>query len=155
MKCKFCGCIDSKVIDSRTSDDFTAVRRRRECSQCGKRFTTFEEYETIPILVVKSDNTRQPFDREKIRKGIMRACEKRPVAIAQIDKVVEEIEKELNNTLAQEVQSKVIGEMVMAKLREIDQVAYIRFASVYRQFTDISNFFELLNDFASEKKNNF
>ena len=100
MKCKFCGCVDSKVIDSRTSEDFSAVRRRRECSQCGKRFTTFEEYETIPILVIKSDNTRQPFDREKIRKGIMRACEKRPVAIAQIDKVVEDVEKELNNSLA-------------------------------------------------------
>jgi len=155
VKCKFCGCTDSKVIDSRTSEDFLAVRRRRECTNCGKRFTTFEEYETIPILVIKSDNSRQTFDREKIRKGIMRACEKRPVAIAQIDAVVEDIEKELNNTLAQEVESKVIGEMVMTKLRELDQVAYVRFASVYRQFTDISNFLELLKDFSTDKKNSF
>ncbi|MBR7091513.1 MAG: transcriptional repressor NrdR [Clostridia bacterium] len=151
MKCKFCGCVDSKVIDSRTSDDFLTVRRRRECTKCGRRFTTFEEYETIPILVIKSDNSRQPFDREKIRKGIMRACEKRPVAITQIDALVQDIEKELNNTLAQEIESKLIGEMVMSRLRELDQVAYIRFASVYRQFTDISNFLELLDDFSSDQ----
>ena len=150
MKCKFCGCANSKVIDSRLNEDGTSIRRRRECAQCGKRFTTFEEYETIPILVVKSDGSRQPFDREKIKKGIIKACEKRPVAILQIEQVVNDIEKEIYNTLAQEVSTQTIGELVMKGIRELDQVAYIRFASVYRQFTDVSNFIELLDDFKSE-----
>lgn len=152
MKCKYCGCVDSKVIDSRTSDDYLTVRRRRECINCGKRFTTFEEYETIPILVVKKDGSRQAFDREKIRRGIIKACEKRPVTINQIEQMVLNVEKEVYNSLAQEISSQRIGEAVMQQLKKVDEVAYIRFASVYRQFTDISNFVELLNDFTQESK---
>lgn len=150
MKCKFCDSANSKVIDSRLNEDGTSIRRRRECAKCGKRFTTFEEYETIPVLVIKSDGSRQPFDREKIKRGIIKACEKRPVTILQIEQVVNNIEREVYNTLAQEVSSKSIGELVMQSIRGLDQVAYIRFASVYRQFTDVSNFIELLDDFKSE-----
>ena len=152
MKCKFCGFNDSKVIDSRTSDDNMTVRRRRECVKCGRRFTTFEEYETIPILVVKRDGTRQAFDKEKLKRGIIKACEKRPVAIAQIDEIVNSIEKDINNSLLQEIDSNEIGQKVMVQLKKIDEVAYVRFASVYRQFTDISNFIELLDDFKKEIK---
>lgn len=150
MKCKFCENSNSKVIDSRLNDDGTSIRRRRECTKCGRRFTTFEEYETIPVLVVKSDGSRQPFDREKIKRGIIKACEKRPVTIVQIEQVVNDIEREVYNTLAQEVSTQAIGELVMKGIRELDQVAYIRFASVYRQFTDVSNFIELLDDFKNE-----
>jgi len=152
MKCKFCGCVDSKVIDSRVSEDFLTVRRRRECTNCGKRFTTFEEYETIPVLVIKKDGSRQIFDREKVRIGIIKACEKRPVTIQQIETMVQNVEKEVNNSLAPEINSQLIGEAVMTQLKKFDEVAYIRFASVYRQFTDISNFVELLNDFKEENK---
>lgn len=152
MKCKFCDSLDSKVIDSRLNENGTAVRRRRECTKCGRRFTTFEEYETIPVLVIKSDGSRQPFDREKIKRGIIKACEKRPVAIAQIENVVDDIEREIYNNLEQEVSTQKIGELVMRGIRELDQVAYIRFASVYRQFTDVSNFIELLEDIKNEIK---
>jgi len=152
MKCKFCGCVDSKVIDSRVSEDFLTVRRRRECTNCGKRFTTFEEYETIPVLVIKKDGSRQIFDREKVRIGIIKACEKRPVTSQQIETMVQNVEKEANNSLAPEINSQLIGEAVMTQLKKFDEVAYIRFASVYRQFTDISNFVELLNDFKEENK---
>ncbi len=150
MKCKFCNNANSKVIDSRLNEDGTSIRRRRECTECGRRFTTFEEYETIPVLVVKSDGSRQPFDREKIKRGIIKACEKRPVTIIQIEQVVNDIEKEIYNTLAQEVSTQTIGELVMKGIKGLDQVAYIRFASVYRQFTDVSNFIELLDDFKNE-----
>lgn len=153
MKCKYCGCVDSKVIDSRTNDDCTSVRRRRECINCGRRFTTFEEYETIPVLVVKSTGDRQPFDREKIRRGIIKACEKRPVTFAQIEEMVANIEKEIYNSLEPEITSTKIGELVMEQIKNVDEVAYIRFASVYRQFKDVSNFMELLNDFKKEIEN--
>ncbi len=152
MKCKFCDSLDSKVIDSRLNENGTAVRRRRECVKCGRRFTTFEEYETIPVLVIKSDGSRQPFDREKIKRGIIKACEKRPVNISQIEAVVDDVEREVCNILEQEVSTKKIGELVMNGIKKLDQVAYIRFASVYRQFTDISNFIELLEDINKEKK---
>ncbi len=152
MKCKFCDSLNSKVIDSRLNEDGTSIRRRRECTKCGKRFTTFEEYETIPTLVIKSDGSRQPFDREKIKRGIIKACEKRPVTIVQIEQVVDNIEREVYNTLAQEINSKAIGELVMKSIKQLDQIAYIRFASVYRQFTDVSNFIELLDDFKNEIK---
>lgn len=150
MKCKFCDSLDSKVIDSRLNENGTSVRRRRECTKCGRRFTTFEEYETIPVLVIKNDGSRQPFDREKIKRGIIKACEKRPVTLSQIEEMVCEIEKEINNSLEPEISSKKIGELVMKAIKSVDQVAYIRFASVYRQFTDVSNFIELLDDFKSE-----
>ena len=155
MKCKFCGSLESKVIDSRTNEDCTIVRRRRECTKCGRRFTTFEEYESIPVLVVKANGYRQPFDREKIRKGIIKACEKRPVTFAQIEEMVSNIEKAIYNTLEPEIQSSKIGELVMNEIKKVDEVAYIRFASVYRQFKDVSNFIDLLNDFKAEieKKN--
>ncbi len=155
MKCKFCGSLESKVIDSRTNEDCTIVRRRRECTKCGRRFTTFEEYESIPVLVVKANGDRQPFDREKIRKGIIKACEKRPVTFAQIEEMVSNIEKAIYNTLEPEIQSSKIGELVMNEIKKVDEVAYIRFASVYRQFKDVSNFIDLLNDFKAEieKKN--
>lgn len=144
MKCLYCGCEDTKVIDSRTNEDVTSIRRRRECPSCGKRFTTFEVYETIPVMVIKKDGSREPFDREKIRKGMVKACEKRLVTMAQIEKVVGDIEKSIYNSLAQEVTSLKIGEEVMKALKSLDEVAYIRFASVYKQFTDIDNFIELL-----------
>ncbi len=150
MKCKFCNSANSKVIDSRLNEDGTSIRRRRECVECGRRFTTFEEYETIPVLVIKSDGSRQLFDRDKIKRGIIKACEKRPVTISQIEKLVDNIEREVYNTLAQEISTQTIGEMVMSGIKTLDQVAYIRFASVYRQFTDVSNFIELLEDFKNE-----
>ena len=150
MKCKFCGFGDSKVIDSRTSDDNMTVRRRRECPKCGRRFTTFEEYETIPVLVVKRDGTRQAFDKEKLKRGIIKSCEKRPVTLAQMDEIVNSIEKDINNSLLQEIDSNEIGQKVMAQLKKVDEVAYVRFASVYRQFKDISNFIELLDDFKKD-----
>lgn len=153
MKCKFCGCVDTKVIDSRENEDSTSVRRRRECSNCGRRFTTFEEYETIPVLVIKSDGSRQPFDREKIRRGMIKACEKRPVTFAQIEEMVSNVEKGIYNLLEQEVDSKKIGELVMEQIKQVDEVAYIRFASVYRQFKDVSNFIDLLNDFKKDIEN--
>ena len=150
MKCKFCDSLDSKVIDSRLNENGTSVRRRRECTKCGRRFTTFEEYETIPVLVIKNDGSRQPFDREKIKRGIIKKKKKRPVTLSQIEEMVCEIEKEINNSLEPEISSKKIGELVMNAIKPVDQVAYIRFASVYRQFTDVSNFIELLDDFKSE-----
>lgn len=150
MKCMFCGGGDSKVIDSRPVEEVNAIRRRRECASCGKRFTTYETVETTPILVIKADGTRQPFNINKVKNGIIRACEKRPVQIHQIDKLVGDIEKRLYNSLDQEVSSKTIGELVMNGLKGIDDVAYIRFASVYRQFKDSSIFLDeltkLLND---------
>ncbi len=146
MKCIYCGFEDSKVIDSRSTDEFNSIRRRRECLKCGKRFTTYETVETSPILVIKSDKSRQPFDPQKIKRGIIKACEKRPITMAQIDQAVLEIEKQIQNTLEQEVPSQKIGEMVMDKLKSLDEVSYVRFASVYRKFKDITTFIDFLNN---------
>lgn len=142
MKCMFCGCEDSKVIDSRHTEDGMSIRRRRECSGCGRRFTTFETIETVAFLVVKRDGTRQSYDKSKVKNGIIRACEKRPVSMAQIDAVVNNIEKALYNSLDTEITSQKIGDLVMKELKELDEVAYIRFAAVYRQFKDSATFFE-------------
>ncbi|HIU59858.1 MAG TPA: transcriptional repressor NrdR [Candidatus Stercoripulliclostridium merdigallinarum] len=142
MRCPFCGNMDSKVVDSRVSDDGASIRRRRECTACGKRYTTYEKVESTPILVIKNNGTRQIFDINKIKNGIIKACEKRPVSMAKIDKMVSDIEKQVNNTLAQEISSKKIGELVMEGLKDLDEVAYVRFASVHRQFKDINTLME-------------
>jgi len=144
MKCMYCGCKESRVIDSRTSENGESIRRRRECISCGKRFTTYETVETTPVLVVKANGTRQPFDINKVKAGIIKACEKRPVPIVMIDKLCEDVQKQVYNSMDQEVSSKQIGEMVMEGLRELDEVAYVRFASVYRSFKDISTFMDEL-----------
>lgn len=146
----FCGCLESKVVDSRSTDDGTIIRRRRECLKCGKRFTTYETVENTPILVVKTSGARQAFDPSKIKNGIIKACEKRPVPVSKIDKLVDDIQKKIYNSMAQEISSKEIGEMVMQGLKAIDEVAYVRFASVYRSFTDISSF---LNEIEKMEKN--
>lgn len=146
MKCIYCGGEESKVLDSRNSDESNAIRRRRECLACGRRFTTYETIETLPILVVKNDGSRQSFDANKLKSGIIKACEKRPVSISQIDSVVEKIEKHIQNKLTQEIKSSQLGEMVMDALKELDEVAYVRFASVYRQFKDVESFKKLLEN---------
>lgn len=153
MKCMYCGCTESKVIDSRSTDEDRTIRRRRECMQCGRRFTTYETIETTPVLVIKNDGARQAFDANKIKNGIIKACEKRPVSLSKIDKLVEDIKKEIYNSLEQEISSKRIGEMVMDGLRGIDEVAYVRYASVYRQFTDISSFMRELEALMQHKDN--
>lgn len=137
MRCQYCGSLESKVIDSRLSDDGFSIRRRRECTVCLKRYTTYEKIESAPVLVIKSNGTRQMFDPAKIRSGIVKACEKRHVSAAQIDRAVTNIERQIHNSLAQEVTSRKIGEMVMKELKELDDVAYVRFASVHREFKDI------------------
>lgn len=147
MKCIYCDYTDSKVIDSRSTDDGKCIRRRRECLKCGKRFTTYEMIELTPVLVIKNDKTREPFDPSKIKNGIVKACEKRPVAMKDIDEVVAKIEKQIYNSLEQEVATSKIGEMVMSALRELDEVAYVRFASVYRQFKDVTTFLEFIKEF--------
>lgn len=144
MKCPYCGEIDNKVINSRLSKKGESVRRRRECIKCGHRFTTFEVVEQIPIIVIKKDNSREEFDRQKIVKGLLKACHKRPVSMADIDKIVDAVEKELNNSMEKEVSGKKIGESILKRLRDLDEVAYVRFASVYRQFKDVSEFSEEL-----------
>ena len=146
MKCIYCGYEDSKVIDSRSTDELNSIRRRRECLRCGKRFTTYETVENTPVLVIKNDGSRQPFDAQKIKRGIIKACEKRPITMSQIDEAVADIEKQVYNSLDQEVSSAKIGEMVMEKLKTLDEVAYVRFASVYRKFKDITTFIEFLNN---------
>ena len=151
MKCPFCACSESKVIDSRPTDEGERIRRRRECIACGKRFTTYEIIETVPVIVVKKDKSREAFDRVKLFNGMLRACEKRPVSIAQIETVVTEIEQELQNSLDREVTSVHIGEMAMEKLKGLDEVAYVRFASVDRQFKDINTFMEELAKLLGEK----
>lgn len=147
MKCVYCGYTESKVIDSRASNDDTAIRRRRECLQCGKRFTTYEVIEHTPLMVVKNDGARQPFDAAKVKAGVIKACEKRPVAMSAIDNLVANVERQVYNSLEQEIPSSKIGELVMAELKELDQVAYIRFASVYRQFRDITTFIDFVKEF--------
>ncbi len=144
MKCPFCSCEDSKVIDSRPTDEGERIRRRRECISCGKRFTTYEIIETVPVIVVKKDHSREVFDRDKLLRGMLRACEKRPVSLEQLERAVNNIEVQLQNGFDREVSSDVIGEMAMEKLRGLDEVAYVRFASVYRQFKDINTFMEEL-----------
>ncbi len=151
MKCPYCGFIEDKVIDSRPTDEGSAIRRRRECSKCTKRFTTYEKVESLPLMVIKKDKTRQPFDREKLLNGLLRACEKRPVSINDLEKLVEEIETQIYNSLQREITTRTIGEMVMARLKDMDEVAYVRFASVYRQFKDINTFMEELGKLLKEK----
>lgn len=152
MKCIFCGSMDSKVIDSRVTEDGTSIRRRRECMSCSKRFTTYETVEHSPILVIKKSGERQPFDVSKIKMGLLKACEKRPVAMCQIDKIVSDIEKQIYNSLEQEITSKEIGDMVMNGLKDVDDVAYVRFASVHRQFKDINTLLNEINEVMKDKK---
>ncbi len=145
MKCPFCNFEESKVIDSRPTDEGQRIRRRRECLQCAKRFTTYEIIESLPIIVIKKDKSRESFNRDKLMTGLLRACEKRPVSIDQLDNMIDEIEVIIQNSLDREVSSERIGELVMDKLKKIDEVAYVRFASVYRQFKDINTFMSELN----------
>lgn len=145
MKCPFCSYEESKVIDSRPTDEGQRIRRRRECLNCGKRFTTYEIIESLPIIVIKKDKSRETFNRDKLMTGLLRACEKRPVSIDTLDKMIDEIETTLQNSLDREVSSEKIGQLVMEKLKKIDEVAYVRFASVYRQFKDINTFMRELN----------
>lgn len=151
MKCPFCGYEESKVIDSRPTDEGSRIRRRRECLQCGKRFTTYEVIESLPILVIKKDKSREVFDRNKLLNGMMRACEKRPVTMDELEKAVNSIETTLQNSLDREVTSLQVGELAMEKLKEIDEVAYVRFASVYRRFRDINAFMEELSALLDKK----
>ncbi len=152
MRCMYCSCTESKVIDSRSADDDTTIRRRRECMGCGRRFTTYETIEIAPILVVKSDGNRQAFDVGKIKRGIIKSCEKRPVPLEKIDALVDEIAKRVYNSMEQEISSKAIGEMVMEGLKGLDEVAYVRYASVYRYFKDISSFMSELQKMMEKKE---
>ena len=145
MKCAYCGCTQSRVVDSRQSEDGTTIRRRRECESCGRRFTTYERIDLVPLMVVKKDNTRETFDINKLRSGIVKACEKRPVPLSRIDELAQDIERRLNAQPDSEITSQKIGELVMDGLKGLDEVAYVRFASVYRQFRDIQTFRDELN----------
>ena len=152
MRCPYCSYSESKVIDSRPAEEGTTIRRRRECLSCGKRFTTYEIIERLPLLVVKRDGSRQSFDRMKLIGGMVKACEKRPVTVDEIEHIADEIEQELQSSLEREVASDQIGEMVMERLKTLDQVAYVRFASVYRQFKDINTFLDELNKLLKESR---
>ena len=151
MKCPFCGFLESKVIDSLPAEEGSTIRRRRECLACQKRFTTYEIIEHLPLVVVKRDGSRQTFDRVKLINGMVRACEKRPVTLAQLEKIADEIEQELQSALEREISTVDIGEMVMRRMKEVDEVAYVRFASVYRSFKDINTFMEELTKLLSDK----
>ena len=151
MRCPYCGYQESKVVDSRHSDDNTSIRRRRECLSCQKRFTTYETVESLPMVVVKKDNSRQSFDRNKILNGMVRACEKRPVSMADLEQAVDEIEQIIQNSLDREVSTEHIGELVMERLKPLDEVAYVRFASVYHQFKDINSFMHELTKILEER----
>ncbi len=151
MKCPFCGYIDSKVIDSRPAEEGSTIRRRRECLACQKRFTTYEIIERLPLVVIKRDGSRQSFDKVKLINGMVRACEKRPVTLSQLEAIADEIEQELQSGLEREISTVDIGEMVMARLKDVDEVAYVRFASVYRSFKDINTFMEELSKLLTEK----
>ena len=151
MRCPYCGHDDSKVIDSRPTEEGVAIRRRRECIKCAQRFTTYEKVESLPIVVIKKDKTRELFNREKLLAGLTRACEKRPVETSILDKLVDKIESDLQNTLKREVSTKEIGEKVMEGLKDIDEVAYVRFASVYRQFKDVTTFIAEVNKLLVDK----
>ena len=152
MKCPYCGYTESKVIDSRPAEGYTTIRRRRECLQCQKRFTTYETIESMPLVVVKRDGVRQSFDRVKLINGMVRACEKRPVPLQKLEGIADEIEQELQSKLEREVSTVEIGEMVMKRLKEVDEVAYVRFASVYRSFKDINTFMDELTTLLAEQK---
>lgn len=152
MKCPFCGCEEIKVIDSRAVDENNSIRRRRQCEKCENRFTTYERLEVITIAVIKKDGTRETFDRNKLYDGIAKSCNKRPISMKTIDTIVDEIESKILNSLDREVESSFIGEMVMEKLKEIDEVAYVRFASVYKHFKDIDTFIDELSKLLKEKK---
>ena len=152
MKCPYCGYKESKVVDSRPAEEGSSIRRRRECLSCGKRLTTYETVESMPMVVVKRDGSRQTFDRRKLVNGMLRAGEKRPVSVAQLEKIGEEIEQELQNSLEREISTEHVGELVMDKLKSVDEVAYVRFASVYRQFKDINTFMRELNKLLDEDK---
>ena len=157
MKCLYCDCTESKVIDSRSADDDRTIRRRRDCVSCGRRFTTYETIEVTPVLVVKNNGTRQSFNAEKIRNGIIKSCEKRPVPMSVIDNVVADISKQVYNSMESEISTKEIGEMVMDRLKKVDEVAYVRYASVYRSFKDLSSFMaelkQMMKAEKAEKKN--
>jgi len=140
MKCPFCGSDNTRVIDSRPADDNTSIRRRRLCDDCGKRFTTYEKVETIPLIIIKKDNNREQYDRSKIEAGVLRACHKRPISAAQINQLVDEVETDIFNREEKEISSTLIGEIVMDKIKDLDSVAYVRFASVYREFKDVDSF---------------
>lgn len=152
MKCPYCSYEESKVVDSRATEDNMAIRRRRECLNCGKRYTTYEKVEDIPILIIKKDLSREYFDKSKIINGLIKACQKRPVSRAQIENIADEVEKQLSNQMLAEIKSDVIGEMIMDNLKGIDEVAYVRFASVYRQFKDINTFMEEIKNLMSNKE---
>ena len=152
MKCPFCAHNDDKVIDSRSSDEDKSVRRRRECMKCKKRFTTYEYIEEVPLMIIKKDGRRESFDRNKIISGIMKACEKRPVSVEKIEALVERVEKELQKSFDKEVKAQVVGNLVMDALHKVDEVAYVRFASVYRQFKDINQFMKELKDLLSKRE---
>ena len=153
MKCLYCDCTESKVIDSRSAEDGRTIRRRRECTGCGRRFTTYETIEITPILVVKNNGTRQSYNAEKVRNGIIKSCEKRPVPMSVIDDMVADISKQVYNSMETEITTKAIGEMVMERLKKVDEVAYVRYASVYRSFKDLSSFmFELKQMMKADKK---
>lgn len=151
MKCPYCGFVESKVIDSRPTDESAAIRRRRECLKCGKRFTTYEKLESISLIVIKKDQSRQQYDRDKVLKGIITACEKRPISLAQMEQVADDIESELYQSMEREVDTATIGEKVMVRLKNLDEVAYVRFASVYKRFEDIHTFMDELKDLINDK----
>ena len=151
MRCPFCNSEESKVVDSRSTEDFTAIRRRRECLGCNKRYTTYEKVEDIPILVIKKDSTRENFNKEKIINGLIKACQKRPVSRKQIEEIADEVEKTISNKMLSEIRSEDVGEIIMEKLKYIDEVSYVRFASVYRQFKDINTFMEEIKNLMGRK----
>ncbi len=151
MKCPYCSSLESKVIDSRPTDDGHVIRRRRECINCNQRFTTYEKIEEIPIIIVKKDGTRESYNRMKVLNGIIRACEKRPVSMEQMERLIDQIETRMHTSMEKEVQSELIGELVMSGLKDLDEVAYVRFASVYRQFKDITTFINELTKLLQEK----
>ena len=151
MKCQYCSCLDSKVIDSRPTDDGNSIRRRRECTNCGRRFTTYEKVELSPLFVVKRDGRRESFDSQKIKAGILHACDKLPVSMQQIDEIVTRVEQKAYSSMDGEIQSEKIGDMVMAELKNLNDVAYVRFAAVYRKFTDVGTFMDELQKLVDEK----
>ena len=152
MKCPFCAYLESKVVDSRPADEGASIRRRRECLSCHKRFTTYETMESLPLMVVKKDGSRQSFDRNKVMNGLIRACEKRPVSFSTMEEIVNEIEQTLQNEMEREVSSAEIGELVMERLKKVDEVSYVRFASVYRQFADVESFFNELQKLMGDRR---
>lgn len=151
MKCPFCGHENTRVIDSRPAEEYNSIRRRRACDECGKRFTTYEKVETIPLIIIKKDNNREAYDRSKIEAGVLRACHKRPISANQINQLIDEVETEIFNMEEKEISSQVIGELVMNKLKDLEAVAYVRFASVYREFKDINTFMDELKKVISNK----